>query len=115
MPGCTPCSGLVTVDEQSGTASLNLNYYQLGNVSEFVHRGAVRISSDRWVSDFVNPDGSYGVTSGLDNVAVENPDGSKVLVAYDNSSQPIRFQVGWRGQAFSYTLAPGATATFMWR
>jgi glucosylceramidase len=114
-PGCTPCSGLVSVSEQSGAASLNLNYYQLGNVSEFVHRGARRISSDRWVSDFANPNGSYGVTPGLDNVGVENPDGSKVLIAYDNSSQPITFQVGWRDQAFSYTLAPGATATFVWR
>ena len=114
-PGCTPCSGLVTVDGQPGTASLNLNYYQLGNVSKFVHRGAVRIASGRWVSDFSNPDGSYGVTPGLDNVALENPDGSKVLVAYDNSSQPIEFQVGWRGQAFTYTLAPGDTATFVWR
>ena len=55
VPGCTPCSGLVTVNEQSGTASLNLNYYQLGNVSEFIRRGARRISSDRRVSDFVDP------------------------------------------------------------
>lgn len=115
VPGCTPCSGLVTVNEQSGTASLNLNYYQLGNVSEFIRRGARRISSDRWVSDFVNPDGTYGVTPGLDNVALENPDGSKVLIAYDNSAEPIRFQVGWRGHAFPYTLAAGATATFVWR
>jgi len=115
VPGCTACSGLVTVDEQSADASLNLNYYQLGNVSEFVDRGARRISSDRWVSDIVNPDGSYGVTSGLDNVALENPDGSKVLIAYDNSAQRVQFQVGWHGRAFTYTLAPGDTATFVWR
>jgi glucosylceramidase len=105
----------VTVDERSGTPSLNLNYYQLGQVSMFVHRGAVRIASDRWVSAFADADGAYGVTAGLDDVALENPDGSKVLVAYDNnSSRPVRFQVGWRGQAFPYTLAPGATATFVW-
>ncbi len=44
-PGCNQCTGLVTVDEQSGTASLNLNYFQLGQVSKFVQRGAVRIAS----------------------------------------------------------------------
>ncbi len=115
VPGCDGCGGLATVDEQTGTASLNLNYYQLGQVSTFVQRGAVRIASDRWVSDFADADGSYGVTAGLDDVALENPDGSKVLIAYDNSSQPIQFQVAWRGQAFSYTLDPGATATFVWR
>jgi hypothetical protein len=38
-----------------------------------------------------------------------------VLIAYDNSTQPVRFQVGWRGRAFSYTLAAGDTATFVWR
>lgn len=114
-PGCDGCSGLVTIDEQTGSASLNLNYYQLGQISTFVQRGAVRIASDRLVSDFAEPDGSYGVTSGLDDVALENPDGSKVLVAYDNSGQPIEFQVGWRGQAFAYALDAGATATFVWR
>jgi len=114
-PGCDGCGGLVTVTEQSGTASLNLNYYQLGQISMFVHRGAIRIASDRWVSDFASADGAYGVAPGLDNIAVENPDGSKVLVAYDNSIHPIRFQVGWRGRAFPYTLAAGATATFVWR
>ncbi len=80
-----------------------------------MQRGAVRIATDRLVSDFANADGSYSVTSGLDDVALENPDGSKVLVAYDNSDQPIEFQVGWRGQAFAYAFDPGATATFVWR
>ena len=113
-PGCDQCGGLVTVDEPSGTASLNLNYFQLGQVSKFVQRGAVRIASDRWVSDFTDPHSGYGFTTGLDDVALENPDGSKVLVAYDNSTQPIEFQVAWRGQAFSYTLAARAMVTFTW-
>jgi glucosylceramidase len=113
-PGCDHCTGLVTVDEESGGASLNRNYFQLGQISKFVQRGAVRIESDRWVSDFANADGTYGVTPGLDDVALENPDGSKVLVAYDNATQPIEFQVEWRGEAFTYTVAPGATVTFMW-
>jgi glucosylceramidase len=115
VPGCDQCRGLVTVNEDLGTARLTRDYYQLGNVSRFVRRGAVRISSTRSVADFANPGDIYGVTPGLDNVAFENPDGSKVLVAYDNSTEPIRFQVGWQGEAFSYTLAAGATATFMWR
>jgi glucosylceramidase len=112
--GCIACSGLVTVQESTGSATLNLNYYQLGQVSKFVQRGAVRIASDRWVSDFSNADKTYGVTPGLDNVAFLNPDGSKVLVAYDNATQPVRFQVAWNGEGFVYTLDPGATVTFIW-
>jgi glucosylceramidase len=75
----------------------------------------VRIASDRWVQDYSNPDGTYGVTPGLDNVALENPDGSKVLVAANNSETAIRFQVQWQRRAFQYTLAAGATVTFRWR
>jgi glucosylceramidase len=55
------------------------------------------------------------VTPGLDNVAFENPDGSKVLVATNNSETAIHFQVQWRDRAFGYTLAAGATVTFRWR
>ena len=113
--GCSDCGGLITVQESTGSAALNLNYYQLGQVSKFVQRGAVRIASDRWVSDFSNPDRTYGVTPGLDNVAFLNPDGSKVLVAYDNATQPVRFQVAWNGEAFVYSLGAGATVTFTWR
>ena len=115
-PGCAGCSGLVTIDERTHRATLNANYYQLGQVSKFVRRGAVRIASDRWVSDYAsNTTINYGVTPGLDNVALRNPDGSKVLVAYNNSPHPIRFQVAWRGRAFTYTLGAHGTVTFTWR
>ncbi len=114
-PGCLDCGGLVTVDENTHLATLTQSFYELGQVSKFVHRGAVRIASDRWVQDYSNPDGSYGVTNGLDNVAFENPDGSKVLVATNNSEAPIQFQVQWRDRACEYTLGAGATVTFVWR
>jgi glucosylceramidase len=114
-PGCLHCRGVVTVHENTRSARLNLNYYQLGQVSKFVEPGARRVESDRWVSDFSNADGTYGVTRGLDDVALVNPDGSNVLVAYDNSSRPVTFQVVWGREAFSYTLAARATVTFVWR
>lgn len=115
VPGCTPCDGLVTVNESNHRARLNLSYYELGQVSKFVRRGAVRIASTRWVSDYVSSSGlDYGVTPGLDNVALENPDGSKVLVVYDNSLRPIHFQVAWDGRGFTYTVGAGATVTFTW-
>jgi len=114
-PGCARCSGLVTINERTHHAALNANYYQLGQVSKFVRRGAVRIASDRWVSDYAsNTTINYGVTPGLDNVALRNPDGSKVLIAYNNSPHPIRFQVAWHGQAFIYTLGAHGTVTFTW-
>jgi glucosylceramidase len=114
-PGCAHCSGLVTINERTHRAALNANYYQLGQVSKFVRRGAVRIASDRWVTEYAsNTTINYGVAPGLDNVALRNPDGTKVLIAYNNSTHPNRFQVAWRGRAFTYTLGARGTVTFTW-
>jgi glucosylceramidase len=99
----------VTIDERTHRATLNANYYQLGQVSKFVRRGAVRIASDRWVSDYAsNTTINGGVTPGLDNVALSNPDGSKVLIAYNNNPHPIRLQVAWH-DARSHTHSAPAT------
>lgn len=46
VPGCLNCSGVLTVSDRTRSATLNLNYYQLGQASKFVQRGAVRIASD---------------------------------------------------------------------
>ncbi len=114
VPGCSPCYGLATVDGQR--ARLNINYYELAQASLFIKRGAVRIDSTRFVRDYASNTGvDYGVTPGLDNVAAENPDGSKALLAYNNSDHPIRFQVAWRGRGFRYVLRAHSTVTFVWR
>ncbi len=84
--GCPGCTGVVTVDERTHTPSFGLNYFQFGQTTKYVQPGAVRISSTRQVSD------GYGITRGVDNVAFVNPDGSKVLVAYNNRGEPP----GWR-------------------
>ncbi len=55
------------------------------------------------------------ITSGLDDVAFQNPDGSKVLVANNNSSSPISFAVETDGNYFSYTIPAGAMTTFEWQ
>jgi glucosylceramidase len=112
--GCSGCTGLVTISEQTQAATFGLGYYQLGQVSRFVEPGAFRIRSDRFVSDFQSPSGVYGVTPGLDDVAFLNPGGERVLVAYDNSSAPVQFAVQWHGRSFVYRLRPWATVTFTW-
>jgi glucosylceramidase len=79
-----------------------------------VQPGAQRIGSAHFVSyDYKRPRVNF-VTSGLDDVAFRNPDGSEVLLAYDNSSAPTPFDVEWHGLSFTYTLPPGAMVTFVW-
>jgi glucosylceramidase len=111
--GCHGCTGVVTVNEATGQVTFNPAYYQLGQFGAFLQPGAIRISSNTLVS-FYQHGPNYGVTSGLDDVAFLNPDGNRVLVAYNNSSAAIRFVVKWGRRAFAYSLPGRAMVTFRW-
>lgn len=114
--GCRGCSGLVVVDPTTHKARLRLNYYQLGQFSEFIHRGAHRVAATRFVSEFRAPTRPhYGVTAGLDDAAFVNPGGRRILVVYNNSPVEQYFAVQWDGQMFQYKMPAKATVTFAWR
>jgi glucosylceramidase len=113
--GCPGCTGLVTVNEQTHAFSLNTEYYELGQVSAFVEPAAVRIDSPNFVMYRTNRSDFETVTPGLDDVAFLNPDKSKVLIAYNNSTGPISFSVQSGGRYFSYTIPARAMTTFTWR
>ena len=48
------------------------------------------------------------------SAAFLNPDGSKALVAFNDTTSSKTFQVQWGSQSFTYTLASFAGATFTW-
>jgi glucosylceramidase len=114
--GCRHCTGVVTVDSRTGTVRYRPDYFQLGQASAFVQPGARRIRSEHFVK-YNRTVWGAGVpysTPGIDDVAFENPDGSKVLLAYNSASRPKRFAVDWHGGSFAYRLPAGATVTFVW-
>ncbi|HZZ45906.1 MAG TPA: glycoside hydrolase family 30 beta sandwich domain-containing protein [Pseudonocardia sp.] len=114
--GCPGCKGIVTVTESNHTVRYNGKYYELGQVSKFVRPGAVRIASTSSVTYGTDrPGGLFRPSPGVDNVAVVNPDGSKVLVATNTSQTSRRFVVSWHGGAFRYSLPSRASVTFTWR
>jgi glucosylceramidase len=110
---CPHCTGLVTVDEATRSVTRSLTYFQLGQASKFIDPGAQRIRSPHFVS-YRYLWLASNVSSGLDDVAFRNPDGSLVLLAYNSSSAPLRFAVRWHRRTFTYTLLAGATVTFIW-
>lgn len=112
--GCFGCTGVVTINEQTHTVTPRKKYFQIGQVSEFLRPGAVRIASNNFVSYGLNGFDVERVTPGLDDVAFLNPNGNRVLVAYDNSLLSTTFAVEWHGRAFEYTLTPGTMVTLMW-
>jgi glucosylceramidase len=112
---CPGCRGLVTIDEHTHGFQALSGYFQLGQVSSFVQPGATRIDSRTFVGYGTDPSNVETVSAGLDDVAFLNPDGSKVLIAYNNSLSPIAFAVGSDGSYFAYTIPPRAMTTFTWR
>lgn len=112
--GCPGCTAEATIDQQTGTYSVGLNYYQLGQATAFIAPGAHVIASNHFVSYNIAGNDPTISTPGLDDVALQNPDGSIVLLAYNNSAKPVSFAVSWHGKSFTYTIAPKATTTFEW-
>ncbi len=98
--GCNTYTPLVYVNTSTLALSYGIEFYTLGHFSKFVLPGAYRIFS--------------GNASGIVSAAFLNPDGSKVLVAFNDTASGQSFQVQWGNQSFSYTLASYAGATFTW-
>lgn len=98
--GCGTCSPLVTVNSTSGAATYAIDYYTLGHFSRFVLPGAYRVYSSN--------------TTGIVSAAFLNPDDSKAMVVYNDSTSTQTFQVQWGTQSFTYTLPALAAATFTW-
>ncbi|MGQ4389270.1 ricin-type beta-trefoil lectin domain protein [Streptomyces sp. SAS_270] len=101
--GCGTCSGLVTVhngDGQSGQVDYTVEYYTMGQLTKFVRPGAQRIAST--------------ASSSVPNVAWRNPDGSKALIAYNDSSSARTVTINWGSQHATYSLPGRTSATFTW-
>lgn len=99
--GCTTCTGLVAINQSTGAVTYGPTYYAMGHLSKYIVPGAVRIAST-------------GYANGIHNIAAKNPDGSKVLVAYNETSANNTFKVKWGGQSFTYTLPAKSAVTFKW-
>ena len=101
--GCGVCTGLITVhngDSRSGQVDFTIEYYDMGQLTKFVKPGAFRIDST--------------ANTSVSNVAWQNPDGSKALVAYNTTGSAQTMNVNWGGEHFTYSLPAATSATFTW-
>jgi glucosylceramidase len=98
--GCNDCTPLVTVNSSTGAVTKDIEFYTLGQYSKYILPGAVRV----WSSD----------TPTIVSAAFVNTNGTRALVAFNNSTASQSFQVQWGTQNFSYSLPAFAAATFTW-
>ncbi len=78
-------------------------YYETGHFSKFVRKGAYRIEA------------ATAADGKPRTIAYQNPDGSKVLVALNDTSTTASVSIQDNGRWISYPLAGGSLATFTWR
>ena len=101
--GCANCDGLVTIDPNAESGfTYNFDYYTIGHASKFIRRSAFRIASSTFTF------------FGFESTAFKNPDGSKVLIVSNTSTNPVPFEVRWGSRAFAYSLPAGSAVTFSW-
>ena len=106
--GCGGCTGLVAIDQSIGQFTYTDNYYHLGHLSKFVVPGAYHIASTITRA-------SFPYDSPLEDVAFQNPDGSKVVIVYNPSSWSDTFTIRWNTHhSFVYTLPSKGIVTFKW-
>lgn len=98
--GCSTCSAPITVNSTTGAITYNSEFYTMGQFSKYILPGATRVYSSN--------------AMGLINSTYANPDGSKALVAFNDTSIAQTFQVQWGSQTFAYSLPSYTGATFSW-
>jgi glucosylceramidase len=95
--GCTECKGAITISGNSLTK--NVAYYIIAQASKFVPSGSVRISSS---------------SSPIPNVAFLTPTGKKVLIALNEGTTIINFNIKMNGKWALANIPAGAVATYVW-
>ncbi|MCC7245549.1 MAG: glucosylceramidase [Saprospiraceae bacterium] len=96
--GCTQCKGAVTINES--TATKNVSFYIVGQLSKFVPQGSVRIGSD--------------VLSQMPNVAFRTPNGKTVLVVLNESTDIQTFNIHSGDKWITTSVQGNTAATFVW-
>jgi glucosylceramidase len=95
--GCTECKGALTID---GNITRNVSYYIIAHAAKFVPPGSVRIASN--------------IVGTLHNAAFKTPEGKKVLIVVNDGVNPSSFNIKFKGQWATTSLAAGAVGTYVW-
>jgi glucosylceramidase len=105
--GCTNCYGFVTINTSASPATVTptTSYYLFGQANG-VQPGAYRIESTSAAAG----------AGGIEDVAFQNPNGSIVLIVYNDGSSAATFDINWapNNTNLVYTLPATSAATFYW-
>jgi glucosylceramidase len=93
------CGGLVTINSKTGNLTRSGQYWAFAHYSKVIERGRVIAS--------------HGELDGIDHVAIENPNGSHVLVVTNRGEQQqLECRLGEK--ALDLTVDPDSVTTLVW-
>jgi glucosylceramidase len=103
---CHQCTGLVTVDQSTGSYTKTIDYYMMGQFSKFMPKGG----------KIVDTTGSYlfNDDQGLEMVASINPDGTRTVVIQNRYSNDIFVKVQAESESQPWTAKVPATSVTTW-
>lgn len=101
--GCSNCRGVITINSGGGAVEKNEEYYALAHFSKFVRPGARRISAT-----------APQTLGNLDIIAFLNPDGSKVMITSNYSTENITFSTRQGVKYFTCTVPAQSVFTILW-
>lgn len=122
--GCSMCQGAITIDNGKLT-SLNIAYYVVAQIAQFVPIGSVRIASTapddpalNLYEDEQNP-GIFRLVHSpranvLPNVAFKTPEGKTVLLVVNDRAERSMVKIQYNGKYAMSALEAGAVATYIW-
>ncbi len=93
--------GLVSVDSKTKHLTYSGNYYAFPHCSKLIHRGAHIFSSS-------------GELPGVQHVAAENPDKSRVLVLTNSNNAEQHVQCRLNSHVLKALLPPDSITSFVW-
>ena len=98
--GPFPCGGVVTIHSQTKEITRSGQYWAFAHFAKFIRRGARRFDSQTTLPD-------------VDHVAVENPDGQRVLVL-SNSAGDRKVNLRMGGMSADVSLKRDSVTTLVW-
>lgn len=99
---CFACMGAFTVDEHNLSIDRHVSFYIIPQLSRYLQAGAVRIDSG-------------DIRGDIHHVALQNPDGSLVVLAYNNSASAKSVSIHWQGRSLVHSIPARSAVTFTWQ
>ncbi|WP_167746958.1 carbohydrate-binding protein [Cohnella luojiensis] len=111
---------LVTINaDDPDDYTINFESYMMGNFTKFIERGALRLESNYFDSNFdvfeAKMTGEEEKRPDVSNIAFKNPDGTIVMVIVNNSSLSEEFRVLYANGELPVVIPEKTVATISWK